>query len=463
MDFSPLSKQDILEMLKTIGVDSIEDLFRDIPKSIRNPLLGIGNGNSELETRLILEDLASKNTVYTSYFRGAGMYNHYIPPVVNQIINRNEFYTAYTPYQPEVSQGYLQAIFEYQTAICNLTGMYATNASVYDGANALVEAAIMSKNITRRNSFLIIGELNPEYYRVFKTYGFSCEFQILSTNLENYKEMLQLGEYAAVVIQNPTFFGNLQDLENICKTVKEISPKTLIIEVIIESTSLGLLKKPASFGVDIVCGEGQPLGIPMSFGGPSLGFLATTKQHYRKLSGRIVGETTEIDGKKKGYLLTLQAREQHIRREKALSNICSNQALCGLAIIVYLTAMGYKGLRKVAELNVKNAYYLKSQLKDLPGIEVLNGNTPTFNEFLISVPTGFNEHLEKICIQNHLLPPYLLEKDTLEITREMSMYDFKNERDYLLTCVTEMNRAEHIQEFIQIFKQAMQLNGGSPK
>ena len=203
MDFSPLSDQDIQDMLKTIGVSTIDELFQDVPKSILNPKMEIGEGLSELETRKKMEELAQKNTVYQTYFRGAGSYNHYIPPVVNQITSRNEFYTAYTPYQPEISQRYLQANFEYQTAICNLTGMFATNASVYDGDNALAEAAIMSKNITRKEKFLIIGELNPEYYRVFETYAFACEFQIETATVDNFHEKLS-EDYAAVVIQNPT-------------------------------------------------------------------------------------------------------------------------------------------------------------------------------------------------------------------------------------------------------------------
>ena len=416
--------------------------------------MDIGKGLSELETKVKMEQMAEKNTIYKSYFRGAGSYNHYIPPVVNQIISRNEFYTAYTPYQPEISQGYLQAIFEYQTAICNITGMYATNASVYDGANALAEAAIMSKNITRKDKFLILGELNPEYYRVFETYAFSCDFHIETATLDNYAEKLN-GDYAAVVIQNPTYLGQLLDLASISKKIKEISPKTLVIEVIIESSSLGLLKKPIDVGVDIVCGEGQPFGIPMGFGGPTLGYLATTKRHYRKLPGRIVGETKEQHGDKKGYLLTLQAREQHIRREKALSNICSNQALCGLTVVVYMTAMGYAGLRKVAEVNVKNSYYLKEKLHEINGIHILNHELPTYNEFLMETPLGFYVKFEELCIAEKILPPCPLSEQKLEYLQEVSTLDFKTDNQYQIACVTEMNSSEDIEKLITLAKKAM--------
>jgi glycine dehydrogenase subunit 1 len=459
MDFSPLSEQDIHEMLKVIGVSKIDDLFQDIPKSIFNPKMEIGDGLSELETKRKLEQLANKNTKYEAYFRGVGSYNHYIPPVVQQITSRNEFYTAYTPYQPEVSQGYLQAIFEYQTVICNLTGMFATNASVYDGANALAEAAIMSKNITRKDNFLIIGELNPEYYHVFKTYSFSCEFHVDTATVENYTDYLN-EEYAAVVIQNPTYFGNLLDLASLSKKIQEISPKTLIIEVIVESSSLGILKKPIDVGVDIVCGEGQPIGIPMAFGGPTLGFLATTKKYFRKLPGRIVGETKELHGDKKGYLLTLQAREQHIRREKALSNICSNQALCGLAVVVYLTAMGYTGLRKVAQLNIKNSYYLKQELNKIKGINVLNFETPTYNEFLLETPKGFYEKFEELCIEEKILPPCPLIDEKTKYLKSVTSFGLKDDKEYQIACVTEMNSAVSIKKLITLAETAIKEMGG---
>ncbi len=459
MDFSPLSEQDIQEMLKKIGVPTIDALFQDVPKPILNPKLEIGKGLSELETKAKMEELAEKNTVYKSYFRGAGSYNHYIPPVVNQITSRNEFYTAYTPYQPEISQGYLQAIFEYQTVICNITGMYATNASVYDGANALAEAAIMSKSITRKDKLLVIGELNPEYYRVFETYGFACDFTISTATLDKYSEILNV-DYAAVVIQNPTFVGNLLDIDALSKKIKEISPKTLVIEVISESSSLGLLKKPSDVGVDIVCGEGQPFGIPMGFGGPTLGYLATTKKYYRKLPGRIVGETKEQHGDKKGYLLTLQAREQHIRREKALSNICSNQALCGLAVVVYLTAMGYTGLRKVAEINVKNSYYLKQKLHEIDGIKILNHTQPTYNEFLMETSKGFYEKFEEFCLAEKILPPCPLSDQKLNYLQMVSNYEFKDDKEYQIACVTEMNNLEGVEKLISIAEKAMTGLGG---
>ncbi len=461
MDFSPLSEQDVQEMLKSVGVNSIDELFQDVPKSILNPKMNIGMGLSELETQVKLEELAQKNTHYKACFRGAGSYNHYIPPVVKQITSRNEFYTAYTPYQPEISQGYLQAIFEYQTVICNLTGMFATNASVYDGANALAEAVIMAKNITRRDKFIVIGELNPDYYQVLKTYAFACDFQLETTNLLNMVDKFST-DYAAVIVQNPTFTGNLIDIDNLSKLIKDLSKnKTLVIEVINESSSLGLLKKPSDMGVDIVCGEGQPFGIPMGFGGPTLGYLATTKLYYRKLPGRIVGETKELHGDKKGYLLTLQAREQHIRREKALSNICSNQALCGLAVVVYLTAMGYNGLRKVAEINVKNSNYLKRKIHEIKGITVLNLEQPTYNEFLMETPLGFYQKFEELCLAEKILPPYPLSDEEIDYLKKVSVTKFNKNKEFQIGCITEMNTAEDIRRMVELAKKAMNELGGN--
>jgi glycine dehydrogenase subunit 1 len=459
MDYSPLTENDIQIMLKEIGVKSIDDLFKDIPKSILNPLMNLERGLSELETIQRIQSIARKNTVFNGYFCGAGSYNHFIPPVINELLHRGEFYTAYTPYQAEKSQGFLQAIFEYQTAICNLTGMDVTNASVYDGATALMESIIMAKNITNKRKMLIIQPLNPEYLKVLKTYSFTNDFDVEFADIKNFTSKLD-DSIAAVVIQNPNFFGQLVNLEKFVGEVKAKSSQVILINLIIEPTSLGLLKRPGTIGVDIVCGEGQALGIPMSFGGPGLGIIATTNKHFRKLPGRIVGRTKELNGDREGYLLTLQAREQHIKREKALSNICSNEALCMLSILLYLASMGYSGLRALAELNVKNTHFLIDEIKKIPAYHIVDETIPLYNEFLIEFPNGFYSDLVNQCVKHNVCPPIEINEEIRELILQGTNIKLKKDHDYALVCNTEMNTLNSIQDFIMALKSVNSEVGG---
>lgn len=452
MDFSPLSDGDIENMLKTIGIDKIDDLFVDIPESIRNPVINLSNGLSELDTLRQLKKLAKKNKIYESLFRGAGAYNHFIPPVVNEIIHRNEFYTSYTPYQAEMSQGFLQAIFEYQTVICNLTAMDAANASVYDGATAAAESMIMAKHITGKSKILVIQPIHPDYHKVLDTYAFSSNMEIEYISLDQLEKSLELGYVGAVIIQNPNFFGELEDIQSIVSNIKLKSPKTLVIYLTVESTSMGLLKRPGNLGVDIFCGEGQPIGLPISFGGPGLGIIATTKKYMRKLPGRIVGKTKELFGENSGYVLTLQAREQHIRREKAISNICTNQALCMLAVLIYLVSMGYKGLKTVADVNVKNSFFLQKSIHKLDSFKVINYDKPHYNEFLVECPKDMYDSIFQKCSLQNMLPPLLLSDDTKSLTSQGSHISFDSNMDYLLVCTTEMNTNESHFDLIDILK-----------
>ncbi|MHA1870461.1 MAG: aminomethyl-transferring glycine dehydrogenase subunit GcvPA, partial [Promethearchaeota archaeon] len=473
MDFSPLTESDIKEMLKETGVSKIDDLFVDVPKSIKNIPLKLDEGKSELEVYNEIKRLAEKNKVYGSYFCGAGIYRHYIPPVVEELTHRNEFYTSYTPYEAEVSQGFLQAIFEYQTAICNLTGMDATNASVYDGATAITESLIMARNITRKNTMIILQPINPEYKKVIDTYAFSGDIDVIYANLNNFEDFLQSDKTAAVVFQNPDFLGRLWDVEGLIDKVKSKSPRTLVIYTVGEATSLGALKRPGSIamdkgGVDIVCGEAQALGLPMNYGGPLMGFIATRKKYMRKLPGRIVGKTKEINGDAEGYILTLQAREQHIRREKALSNICSNEALCMLQVYIYLATLGYSGLRRVAELNIKNTYYLIKRMEDLNLLETLKlfhagdenhfsknklGYIPFYNEFLVECNKGIGAKIYDQLEKNNIMPPLLLDKDVIRSITSEGAIEFDDQKDYLLICNTEMNTKEDIDRFVEIIKE----------
>ncbi|MBD3354103.1 MAG: aminomethyl-transferring glycine dehydrogenase subunit GcvPA [Candidatus Lokiarchaeota archaeon] len=454
MDYSPLSEADIQKMLKTIGIQDIDELFKDIPENIRNPILNIGEGLSELETMQFLQHLARKNHVFNAFFSGGGCYHHFIPPVVNEITRRNEFYTSYTPYQAEISQGFLQAIYEYQTSICNLTAMDASNASVYDGATAVAESLIMAKNRTRKSDFIVLQPINPYYREVLDTYGYANEFNLIYSDLTTLSEKLYSDTIAGVVIQNPNFFGELLDIESIIETIRNISKKVLVIYLSIEASSLGILRRPGTLGVDIVCGDVQSLGLPINFGGPSTGYIATTKKLMRKLPGRIVGKTKEIHGDKEGYVLTLQAREQHIKREKALSNICSNEALCMLAVQVFLSALGYSGLRQMAELNIKNLHYLMKKIENLSNLSILS-RTPVYNEFLVECEKGKFSKLKEKCISNHICPPLLLTERIIGLIKEGTTLEIDDNKEYILICNTETNEIGYIDDFLQILKEVM--------
>ncbi len=382
--YVPSTAQERQEMLASIGLCSIDELFSHIPDSLKlKGELNLPSGKSELEVCRTMEHIAAQNIVFDSIFRGAGAYDHYIPAIVKSVTGKEEFVTAYTPYQAEISQGVLQSIFEYQTMICELTGMDVSNASVYDGATAAAEAVNMCCERSR-NVVFCSAAAHPDTIEVVKTYCWASDHEFVlvpakdgKTDWNSIVPQLDKKTTACLYIQSPNFFGQIEDVQQAAEAVHTVGAKLIMG---CNPIALGLYKTPAELGADIAAGEGQPLGMPLSFGGPYLGFMATTKAMMRKLPGRIVGETTDIDGKR-AFVLTLQAREQHIRREKASSNICSNQALCAMTAAVYLAAVGPEGLKQVANLCYQKAHYLMQQLTAIPGI-TLRYQGPFFHEFV---------------------------------------------------------------------------------
>lgn len=386
------TESDIKKMLDTIGVKSIDDLFLDIPEDMRvKGDLNLPKSKSEIEVRRLVGGMAAKNvtTANVPSFLGAGIYDHYIPSIVPALTSRSEYYTSYTPYQPEVSQGTLQYIFEFQSMICDLTGMDVANASVYDQSNAVVEAAIMCVNVSKKNKVLVSETLNPDSREVLKTYAHAQGLEVVTikqkdgvTDAEDLKANMS-DDVACVMVQNPNFFGIIENAEELSE-IAHTGKKTAFV-VSVDPISLGILKKPSEYGADVVIGEGQALGINQSFGGPSLGFFATKEKFMRKIPGRIVGQTVDKNGKR-CFVLTLTAREQHIRREKATSNICSNQGINTLAATIYMSVMGKQGLRRVAELSLQKAHYLQKQL-EAKGFK-LKYDQPFFKEFVVTGLTG---------------------------------------------------------------------------
>ena len=393
MRFVPHTIEERLEMLESVGAKSVDSLFSDIPQDKKVKSLNLQNSKSEMEVVDILTRLAERNrpAYQMPSFTGAGAYRHFTPSVVDTILSRSEFYTAYTPYQAEASQGVLQSIFEYQTMVCRLTGMDVSNASHYDGATACVEAAIMAVNQSRKKEILYSAALHPEYVQVLRTYFQHGEIAELKeiplesgvTSLSKLEKMLSKNT-AGVIIQNPNCLGFIEYAERIGKMIKDAKIKGLYIIAVTEPHSLGVLKNPGDCGAHIAVGEGAGLGIPLSFGGPYLGFMAAKSKYLRKIPGRLVGETVDENGSR-AFCLTLQTREQHIRREKASSNICTNQALCALATTVYLSTVGKEGFASLSKLNLEKAHYLKEKLMALPGFKML-AERPFFNEFTIKCP-----------------------------------------------------------------------------
>lgn len=386
--YLPHTEEDVKQMLEEIGASSVEELFSVIPKEVRfQGTLNLPKALPEHELKKYFKNLANKNTAISdlSSFLGAGVYSHYIPSVVDHVISRSEFYTAYTPYQPEISQGELQAIFEFQTMICELTGMEIANSSMYDGHTALAEAAMMSAGQTKKKKILVSRAVHQEARDVLKTYAKGQNLEVTEieikngqTDLEDLQQKLN-DDAACVIVQYPNFFGSLEPLADIEKIVH--STKALFV-VSSNPLSLGILEPPGKFGADIVVGDVQPFGIPPQFGGPHCGYFATTKKLMRKMPGRLVGQTTDEEGKR-GFVLTLQAREQHIRREKATSNICSNQALMALAASVAMSVLGKEGIKEMARQNIQKSAYAKSRLKE-EGLNIAF-DVPTFNEFVVHV------------------------------------------------------------------------------
>ncbi len=381
------------KMLQDIGVEKFEDLLEPVPEKFRlKEKLQIPEPLSEFELTREFEEFASRNTgAELVCFMGAGSYDHFIPAAVDHILLRSEFYTAYTPYQAEVSQGTLQAIFEYQTMIARLTGMEMANACMYDGASAAAEACLMAMRITRKQRVLVAGSLNPRWLDVIRTYLKRDDFEINeipfledgTLDLEIAAELIE-GGTAAVLVQYPNYFGFIEDLQPIAELIHE--HKGLFI-VAADPVALPLLRSPGDAGADIVVGEGQSLGIPMSYGGPYIGFMAARMKLARRMPGRIIGRTTDRAGQI-GYVLTLQTREQHIRRDKATSNICSNQALMALANVAYLSLMGERGFREISSQSYHKSHYLEEKLLEIPGVSRVFEKTPFFREFVISFPVS---------------------------------------------------------------------------
>ena len=382
--YVPSTLQERQEMLESIGLSSIDQLFSHIPDELKlKGELNLPSGMSELEVSSAMKKIAAKNVVFGSIFRGAGAYDHYIPSIVKSVTGKEEFLTAYTPYQAEISQGVLQSIFEYQTMICELTGMDVSNASVYDGATAAAEAVNMCCERSRKVVFCSAAA-HPDTIAVVKTYCWAAGHELVllpvkdgKTDLDAMASQLDKKTSACLYLQSPNFFGQLEEMEKAAEMIHSVGAKLIAG---CNPIALGLLKTPAEQGADIAVGEGQPLGMPLSFGGPYLGFMAATQAMMRKLPGRIVGETVDVDGKR-AFVLTLQAREQHFRREKASSNICSNQALCALTASVYLATVGPDGLKQAASLCYQKAHYLAQQLCSIPGVSLRYSGT-FFHEFV---------------------------------------------------------------------------------
>ena len=423
-------------MLEKTGVTSVMDLYRDVPKNlILDKPLDLPEGKAEMQVARIMRQLAGENRVFGTVFRGAGAYRHYIPAIVDEVASKETLLTAYTPYQAEISQGVLQSIFEYQTMICELTGMDVSNASVYDGASAAAEAAAMCRD-RKRNKILVSETVNPEVITVMRTYSWASDGQIVTvpasggvTDLQKLCEAVDK-DTAAVCLQNPNYLGCLEDLRAAADIIHEKGAKLIAY---VNPIAQAILKTPYECGADIAVGEGQPLGLPLAYGGPYLGFMACRQEMMRRLPGRIVGQTVDPQGRE-AYVLTLQAREQHIRREKASSNICSNEALCALRAAVYMAAMGREGMRQVAKQCVSKAHYLQQKLEEA-GFARKYGQE-FFHEFVTTCSYDADEVM-KILAGNDILGGLVLSQHEI------------------LWCATEMNTKEETDRMVSLLKEAL--------
>ena len=430
MNYIPHTDADRAAMLAAIGVARVEDLFHDVPAACRFPTLELPDPVSEMEIMAELQAISEENLDAGHYpsFLGAGAYHHYVPRVVDHLISRSEFFTAYTPYQPEISQGTLQSIFEYQSMICALTGLEVANASHYDGATSTAEAVIMALNSVKgkRNKVVVSPTLHPEYRAVVRTYTQGMGLEIVGDEAANTgpAELAARvdGSTACLIVQSPNFLGQIEDLSGLTERVHQAG--AMLVVVVTDPISLGLLRAPGDYGADIVAGEGQAFGNSLNYGGPHLGFFACREKDVRKMAGRLVGQTVDAEGKR-GFVLTLATREQHIRREKASSNICSNQALCALAASIHMAALGKRGVRRLAELCYHKAHYAAQQIAQIDGYQVLDSK-PFFHEFAVRCPAPVQ------AINDYLLDEWGL----------IGGYDlgraYPEMENHMLLCVTEV-------------------------
>ncbi len=445
--YIPHTDEEIKEMLDVVGVNTLEDLFSDIPEEMKfKGALDLPTSKSEGEVYSYLSSLAKKNrsTADLACFMGGGAYDHYIPSVISHITGRSEFYTAYTPYQPEVSQGTLQYIFEYQTLMANLTGMDYANASLYDGQSAVAEAAIMTAQMSKKNKIAISETVDPQAITVLGTYAHARGMELviiprdgMVTSLEKAKEIMD-GTVGTIIVQSPNFYGYIEDVAPFVELAHS-QKKTYIIQST-DPTSLPIMKKPGELGVDVVVGEGQALGIPLQFGGPYLGILAFNKAFIRKIPGRIVGQTEDMDGKR-SWVLTLSAREQHIKRERATSNICSNQGLNVLTATVYMSLLGKEGMKEVAYNSIAKSHYLYDELTKLDKVKILT-DRPFFKEFTIGFDKDAEEVLDKL-EENGILGGISLSR----INKELG--------NGLIIAVTEKRTKEEMDKFVETLKEVL--------
>lgn len=439
MRYLPHTPEEIAAMLTVVGVGSLEELFRSIPADCRRAAaLQLPQPLTEWELRDHLKKLSRRMAAAPEYtlFLGAGSYDHFIPAAIPYLLNRSEFATAYTPYQPEMSQGTLQAIYEYQTLTARLLGMEVANASLYDGASALAEGLLMAIRITRRNRVAVLKSIHPLFRQVVRTYFKPAGYELIeipfdATGRTDIAALERLQDLAAIVVQTPNFFGCIEDLKIFADCARK--KDALCVAAFTEPLAFGLLKNPGSLGADIVCGEGQSLGLPQSFGGPGLGMLASRIKYVRSMPGRLVGKTTDQDGKD-GFVLTLSTREQHIRREKATSNICTNNSLCALNAAMFMATLGGTGMRKLACLNYDKSEYLKKGLRRA-GFQT-PFTDPTFNEFVVKAPQGFASTYQRLLSQ--------------KMVAGLALEPFYPElRDHFLMCVTETRTRREIDRLIK--------------
>jgi glycine dehydrogenase subunit 1 len=439
MAYIPHSENEEKEMLKFIGVDRFEELLKDIPEEVKfKGEFNIPNGMSEMDLVSHFRDLVDKNST-TICFAGGGAYDHYVPAAIAHVLQRSEFYTAYTPYQAEVSQGTLQAIYEYQTLISRLLKMDVVNASMYDGGTALAEAVLMAHNINNRKKIVVSNLLNPRYLQLIRTYTSDMDVELVVLNHKEGTydpELLRSAvdeNTSAVIVQQPNFFGILEDPFEVSKIAKE---KGALLISVVEPTSLSLISPPGDYDADIVVAEGQPLGIPLNFGGPYVGIFATKKDYIRKMPGRLIGMTEDRDGKR-GFVMVMQTREQHIRREKATSNICTNSGLMALAVTVYLSLLGKTGFEQLGQTILSKGAYLADQIQSINGFR-LKYNKPFYKEFLVETPVPAGEIIKK-----------LAEKKILAGI-DVSRYDIE---EGLLIAVTEKRTKEEMDLFVKALKE----------